>query len=286
MNERNAAMLRSKTRPSKDGFTLIELLVVIAIIAILAAMLLPSLSKAKSKATGAYCLGNEKQLTLAFMMYADDNNSFMPPTTYSNAVMYGGGYWYGPIPNIAAGISERDAINRVIEGFKRGPLWKYAANPGSYHCPGDMRYRRRVGDKWAYDSYSKADGMNGGMWEEGGQVHAIKKLTIVPEPVRAMVFIEEADSRNHNLGTWVINATSRGWVDPVAIFHNGSSSISFADGHAEPHKWVESTTIKQAAAAQSGSDTTFYWAKKTPIDRDWNWIEPRYKYSEWPRFMR
>ncbi len=101
-----------------------------------------------------------------------------------------------------------------------------------------------------------------------------------------MVFVEEADSRNYNLGTWVINASTRGWVDPVAIFHNNSSSISFLDGHAEAHKWLESTTVKAAAAAQSGSETPFYWAKKTPIDRDWEWVQPRYKYAEWPKYVR
>ena len=268
------------------GFTLIELLVVIAIIAILAAMLLPALSKAKAKATGAYCLGNEKQLTLAFIMYSDDNRNIMPPTTYNGVVMYGGGYWPAPNPDITAGISEEVAIRRIVESFKQGPLWKYAGNQGSYHCPGDLRYRRRVGDHWAYDSYSKVDGMNGGMWTEGNLVHPFTKHTEVKEPAKAMVFMEEADSRNYNLGTWVINATTRSWVDPVAIFHNGSSSISFADGHAEPHKWLEPTTVKAAAAAQSGSATPFYWAKKTPIDRDWDWVQPRYKYAEWPRYLR
>jgi len=267
--------------PRSSGFTLIELLVVIAIIAILASILLPTLAKAKMKATGAFCLGNEKQLTLGFMLYSDDNSGKMPGRYFKGVEMYAGGYWAAP--TITAGLSETEAIKRVQDGWSKGPLYQYCSTFGSYHCPGDLRFKyRRVGNHWAYDSYSKVDGMNGDFWD----VPSILKLSDVPEPTLAMAFMEEADSRDYNLGTWVINATTHGWVDPVAIFHGGSSTIGFADGHAESHKWLEPTTVQAAAAAQSGTDTPFYWAKKTPVDRDFVWIEPRYKYKGWPKYLK
>ncbi len=75
------------------------------------------------------------------------------------------------------------------------------------------------------------------------------------------------------------------WVDGVAVFHAQESGISFVDGHAEAHKWVEGTTIRAAEAAQNNLDTPFYWAKNSPVDRDWNWVWPRYKYNEWPKYM-
>jgi len=275
-------MRRVRTRT--EGFTLIELLVVIAIIGILAAMLLPALDKAKQQSYVTNCLNNQKQLCLGFIMYAHDNNDFMPPRYYQNVDMYGGGYWPGPLPGltITPGMTVAQAVAAVQAGMAKSPIWPYCQNFGVYHCPADLRYKnRKPGSHWAYDSYSKVDGMNGDYWT----IPSIQKLTLVPDTARTLVFVEEADSRNFNLGTWVINAETRTWVDPLAVFHSGKSGIGFLDGHAEGHKWLEDTTIRQAAAAQNNLDTTFGWTKKSPRDRDFDWIEVRYKYKGWPKYM-
>jgi prepilin-type N-terminal cleavage/methylation domain-containing protein len=271
------------SRGGKPGFTLIELLVVIAIIAILAALLLPALSRARLKATGAACVSNQRQLAVAFVMYADDNADVMPPSmNYAGNEMVGGGYWYGPTPSINSAMTELQAEAADLAGFKLGPLWKYCTTPGVYHCPGDMRTRRPTGSTWAYDSYSKTDGMNGGMG--GGQWYfdPLVKLTSVPEPTMSLGFVEEADSRNFNEGTWYFDVKFNVSSDPVACFHGYVSSFSMADGHAELHKWLEPATIKAGSAAALGQNSVNVWVYAGPNDRDWAWVKARYKYKNWP----
>lgn len=253
------------SRANSPGFTLIELLVVIAIIAILAAMLLPALAKARQRATQAACLNNERQLALAWLMYSEDSNELIVNLST---------YVPGGLANAKSGIPWRvdifngqqtpppslltaDAWNAAIErGYKQptpaieGPLYKYAGNPGIVHCPGDKRYLLKFtpngGGPYSWDSYSGVGQLNG---EDGG----LKKRSQIKHPSDRYIWVEGADMRGENVGSWSMNpgtvAANFGdaaFVDSPAAFHVVSASFNFCDGHAESHKWLNPATIKFA----------------------------------------
>jgi prepilin-type processing-associated H-X9-DG protein len=276
---------------------LIELLVVIAIIAILAAMLLPALAKAKQKATTAACLGNQKQLAAAWFMFSDDNSDkLVNLSTYVNPAS---GFpsdppWrqdmYNGIGNgclVVPGASSTTEAGRILlkqMGYKQprsdvpGPLFRYAPNPDIVHCPADARFKRPVGNGFAWDSYSGVTYLHG---EAGG----FTKRTQVMHPSDRLIWIEGADGRGENVGSWAMSnyGTAPGFGDAQfrdspAAFHVTSATFSFCDGHAEAHKWLEGATIaygndRTLTKDAGGASQT---AANAANARDRAWIAARY----------
>jgi prepilin-type N-terminal cleavage/methylation domain-containing protein len=275
INKRNLLAGRKCTN-SHSGFTLIELLVVIAIIAILAAMLLPALSKAKLKATSVACRSNERQLALAWRMYSDDNNgkiiSFLTKPNANNDVPW---LWYPPgvlLPTEPT--PELTQKAQVEAGFKKGGLYQYCQNPDIIHCPGDLRQTRKVGNAYAWGSYSGVATLNG----ELAQSFGLTKESAIHRPSDIILWVEENDPRGENEGSWDFFPSPpypvSSFEDSPAVFHGQSSTFNYADGHAELHKWVDAVTIAYSASMNPNKYVSYPPAAKTLDDA--SWINNRY----------
>jgi prepilin-type N-terminal cleavage/methylation domain-containing protein len=270
---------RSTQTFRKPGFTLIELLVVIAIIAILAAMLLPALARAKLKATQAACLTNQKQLAIAFNSYPTDNDDKIVP--YDN----GGGFWHDPggwtSGTVVQGLA---AIQSILK--TNNPLYQYAPNVGVFHCPGDIRFKKSAfAQGWAYDSYSKTQNVGGENYDSyWGAGATFIKASNVQNPSQTFAFMEDADERNRNVGTWVVRWTTGGnaftWTDPPAMYHGNISTCGFVDGHAEAHKWKNSTVIQAGQRAANGQAPGLS-ASSATTKPDSDYIHDNYRFPGW-----
>jgi len=279
-------------RHQRGGFTLIELLVVIAIIAILAAMLLPALARARLKATEASCLSNEKQFGLAFIMYTTDNADRLITNSAPNGLKSGGGFWNldGNAP-ADWGTSQSIALADVQAGLKTNNLvWQYAPNTGVYHCPGDVRYNNQVSPAsdatgWAYDSYAIPENVQGA----GGYI----KISNIKRTPLCLVYLEQADSRGYNQGTFAagggnaaVTYSAFSFEDLFATYHGNVSTFCFADGHAEGRKWTDPAIIAAGKKAnQSGVacyDYSTSGATPQASGNDGTWLAQHWLYPNDP----
>jgi len=220
----------------RRGFTLIELLVVIAIIALLMAILMPALNRARELGRRTVCMGNLKQMALAWVMYADENRG--------DLVNGRAGADDGGAPPITIGwvgkVNPADIKRTQVRQIQDGTLWEYAKNPKVFRCPaGQVKHML---------TYAIVDSMNGDPWSgqapgtppspsQADQAWANNRGDLSKTNER-LVFIDIGEVR---MSSYHVSYNDSRWLDMPPVRHRDGATVSFADAHSVYWKWSQET---------------------------------------------
>lgn len=211
---------------TRYGFTLIELLVVIAIVAVLMAILIPALSRAREQGKRAVCLNNTKMLVLGWMLYCEDHAGNMPQANARPTV----GWVLNP-----SGSTPVDApLETQLQAIEDGQLFRYVNNVRVYRCPVAKGHEMRT--------YSCSHAMNGASFD-GGLV--LKSMYKIEHAASRVVFLD--DFGEDWDAAWAVCWSAPRWWNPIPARHGAGTTASFADGHAEWWAWKDQRTIELMA---------------------------------------
>lgn len=279
-------MKRKTAQAQRSGFTLIELLVVIAIIAILAAMLLPALSRAKLKAQGVYCMNNHRSLMLAWRMYVDDNQDKLPFASPSTPTSSTPGTWVTGKLDFTDNASNWNPDQDIT----KSPLWQYCGkNLSIWRCPSDKstvnvngkrlnRVRSMSMNLWLGGFGGKMDPNVDptGKWKV---YNKFSEFGADPGAANIFVFLDMRED-SIDLGNFGVcmdgypgQPSAYRFFDLPGSYHSQANSFSFADGHAEIKKWRDPRTCPPL---QTGTKIAYdFDLFSSPGNQDIAWMQER-----------
>jgi prepilin-type N-terminal cleavage/methylation domain-containing protein/prepilin-type processing-associated H-X9-DG protein len=239
---------------SKRAFTLVELLVVMAIIAILAALLLPVLSKTKLKSQQIDCLNNQRQLQAGWLMYVHEQNDSLPFNAGEVAI-------YSPYASTTNSWVVGDAtVSADLSFIRQGSIFPYVGDPAVYHCPSDLSTVNNT-NALRTRSYSMDYYLNGDIDPQyfhnlppGAFVGLATRYSGISHPSTVFVFLDE-NEKTINDGIFVLfRDLDQIWRDAPSDRHSQGMNLSFADGHCEHWRWRAPKQMQGGGEAVASPD--------------------------------